>query len=241
MHRLGGDPQVSGQRRQAQVRDLVAHQPPGQRRGVDPTVREPRVAPGGERGVEERHVETHVVAADHRRGARPEELEQRREHLVDPRGRQHHRLGDPGQHRDERRHRHARVHERVQLAEALAAPVLHRPDLGDRARRGRAARRLEVDDHERDRVQRGAEVVEAALDRDAARRRGRGAGRPRPPTIANIRSSPSLPGVPHRGTEADGPARPRHRVPGGPDLASGPAGLGPTPILEARALAVRRR
>ena len=48
------------------------------------------------------------------------------------------------------RDRHAGVHERLELAEALAAAVLHRADLGDRAGRGGAAGRLEVDDDEGD-------------------------------------------------------------------------------------------
>ena len=58
---------------------------------------------------------------------------------------QHHRLGDAGEHGDERRDRHARVHERVERPEALAAAVLHRADLGDRVVVRRGAGGLEVE------------------------------------------------------------------------------------------------
>ena len=55
------------------------------------------------------------------------------------------------------------VHEGAEGAEALAAAQLHGADLGEPAVVGGAARGLDVDDAERDLVQRGAEVVEAAL------------------------------------------------------------------------------
>ena len=54
----------------------------------------------------------------------------------------------------------AGVDQRLQRAEALAAAVGDGPDLGDRVGGGRAAGRLEVDDAERDGVERLAEGVE---------------------------------------------------------------------------------
>ena len=62
----------------------------------------------------------------------------------------HHRLRDAGEDGDLGRDGHARVHQRLERAEALAAADLDRADLGDRALRGAGTRRLEVDDAERD-------------------------------------------------------------------------------------------
>ena len=75
------------------------------------------------------------------------------------------RVGEAGEHRDLRRDRPARVDERLERAEELAAADLHRADLGDRVVGAVAARRLEVEHAERDVGERRAEVVEAALDR----------------------------------------------------------------------------
>ena len=74
------------------------------------------------------------------------------------------RVGEPGQHRDLRRDGPARVDERLERAEELAAADLDRADLGDRVVGAVAAGRLEVEDAERDVGERRPEVVEAALD-----------------------------------------------------------------------------
>ena len=92
-----------------------------------------------------------------------EELEEGRQHLGRRRGRGDHLLGDAGEDRDLPGDPVAGVHERAEGAEALAAAQLHGADLGDAAVVGGAARGLDVDHAERDLVQRGAEVVEAAL------------------------------------------------------------------------------
>ena len=112
-------------------------------------------------------------------------------------------------------HRTAGVHERLELAEHLAAAHLDRADLRDRAVRGRAARGLEVHDDERDVRQRGAQVVQGRLHRPRRRVRGgvrpdgaqaadgrHGGGRyPRPPTRPGSRPGASRPGhmSPHDG------------------------------------------
>src|SRR5689334_14347485 len=76
MDRFGASTEVTGERREAEVRHLVAHEPAGERDGVDAAVREARIAVSAERGVEEGDVEADVVSADD--GARvsgPDELE----------------------------------------------------------------------------------------------------------------------------------------------------------------------
>ncbi len=168
--RLGRGPEMTRQRRQPEVRDLVADQPARERDGVDPPVREPRVAVLDERGVEEADVEAHVVADDH--GA-VRELEERGQHLGDLRRGHEHGVGDAGEHGDHRRDGYARVHQRLERAEQLAAAQSQRTDLGDRVGARRRAGRLEVDDDERDLRQRRAEVVERLLTRRARRCRGR--------------------------------------------------------------------
>jgi hypothetical protein len=78
------------------------------------------------------------------------ELEERRQRGAERRGVGDHRVGDPGQERDERRDRDAGLHERLELAEHLAAAHLDRADLGDAGVDRCAAGGLEVDDDERD-------------------------------------------------------------------------------------------
>ena len=158
--RLGRDAEVARQRGEPEVRNLVAHESPRDRERVDVAVREARSTRRDQRGVEERDVEADVVADDHRVA---DELEQRGEHLFDARRGQHHRLGDAGEHGDERRDRHAGVDERLEAAEAFAAAQLHRADLGDRAVARRGAGGLEVDDDERDLGEGLPEVVEGGL------------------------------------------------------------------------------
>jgi hypothetical protein len=113
-------------------------------------------------GAEEPGVERGVVRHEHR--AR-EELQQRRQHGRERRRAADHGGGDAGERDDVRRHPGARIHERGQLADPLAAAHLHRPDLGDGVARVRATGGLQVEHHERDLAQRGAELVEGELRR----------------------------------------------------------------------------
>ena len=177
VRRLDARAEVLRQCVQSQVRDLVAHEPARERERVDTAVREPRVAVRDERGVEERAVETDVVPDDHRVAR---ELEERRQDLGDERRGRHHVLGDAGEHRDHRRDGHARIDERLEAAEQLAAAQLERADLGDRVGVGRSAGGLEVDDDERRLRERRAQVGERLLAGPPGWRRGRGgeAGQP---------------------------------------------------------------
>ena len=164
--RHGGVEQV-GEGRELVVRRLVAgDDASGEPDRVHHLVAGPRVAGPRRGGLEEADVERGVVRDEH--GAAGE-LEEAGQHLLDRRGADQHRGGDPGQHLDERRHRAAGVHERLELAEDLAAAHLDRPDLGDRAVRGGAAGGLQVDDDERDVRQRRPDVLQAELDRAPGR------------------------------------------------------------------------
>ena len=91
------------------------------------------------------------------------ELEQARQHLVDARRRQHHGFGDAGEDGDLGRDGHARVDERLQGAQALAAPQLDRPHLGDGPVGRRPTRGLHVDDAERRLAERHPQVFERPL------------------------------------------------------------------------------
>ena len=149
-----------GEGAELEVGHLVAHEATGQAVGVDRAVVEAGAVGADQGGLEEADVEAHVVP-DHHRAA--DELEEGGQHLVDRGRRQHHGLGDAGEHGDLGRDGQARVDEGLEGAEALAAAQLHRADLGDRAVGRRAAGGLEVDHDEGDVVQRGAEVVEGPL------------------------------------------------------------------------------
>ncbi len=72
-------------------------------------------------------------------------------------------MGDPGQNRDEGRDRHARIHQGVEPALHLAAPVADRPDLGDPQVGGDAPGGLDVEHAERHLRQVSPHVVEGAL------------------------------------------------------------------------------
>ena len=115
-----------------------------------------------ERGAQERHVEADVVADEHRVA---HELEQRREHRLDPWGWRDQGIREPGEDGDDRRDRPAGVDERLERAEALATADLHRTDLGDDVAGPVATGRLEIEHAERDIGERRPEVVERALHR----------------------------------------------------------------------------
>ena len=155
-------PEDLGQRRQLAVGGVVARDhPPRHQRGVEDLERRPRPALHLGEVAQEADVERRVVGHQH---AAARELEERRQRRLDRRRVGHHRVGDAGQHGDERRDRGVRVDQGLELAQDLAAAHLDRADLGDhRARRGGPARGLEVDDAERHLAQRPAELVESAL------------------------------------------------------------------------------
>ena len=88
---------------------------------------------------------------DHVSGLGPiaKKLKKTRQYLTYPRRRKHHGLGDPREHGDERRDRDARVHQRLETAEALAAAQLDCADFGNRVMVRRPARCLKIDDCDR--------------------------------------------------------------------------------------------
>jgi hypothetical protein len=148
------------------VRHLVAGEhPAGQRGGVQhPGVR-PGVAVPGTGRLEETDVVRRVVRDQH--GA-VQELQDTGQHLLDRWRRQQHRLGDPGQHRDERRDRLAGVDQGGQHPQLLAAAHLDRPDLGDPAAVRSAPGRLQVE-HDK-----GGLMQRQRVSRPAVRRRAAG-------------------------------------------------------------------
>ena len=160
VRRLVVEPEAVGQGAEAAVGHLVAHEAAGQRGRVDGRVGQagPAVAPEGR--VEEAEVEADVVADDD--GA-AEELRQRRQHRVHARRGRHHRRRDAGQHRDGGRDGRARVDQRVEGPQALAAPDLDGADLRDGILVGRAPGGLQVHDGEGHLGERGAELVEGPL------------------------------------------------------------------------------
>ena len=146
------------------VRRLVTGQhPAGQPDGVQAVVARPDHAGLLAGRPQEPQVERGVVRHQHGVAG---ELQERRQHAGDARGVGHHGVGDPGQHRDEGRDGGLRVDQRLELAEHHAAADLDGADLGDRAGQRGAAGGLQVDHHEGDLAQRGAELVEGRLERD---------------------------------------------------------------------------
>ena len=150
------------QRAQLAVGGVVAGDHPArQLRGVEHLEARPRPALLLREELEEAHVEGCVVGDQ---DAALGELEKLGEHLVDRGCSGDHRVGDAGEHRDERRDQLMRVDQGLELPEHLTAADLHRADLGDhRTGLGGPTRRLQVDDAERDVVQAAAELVEAPL------------------------------------------------------------------------------
>lgn len=92
------------------------------------------------------------------------ELEEGGQGGLDARGVADHRVGDAGQDGDEGRDRVAGIDERLELPEHLTTPHFDRAEFGDAALLRRAAGGLEVDDDEGHVGQRGAQVLEGALD-----------------------------------------------------------------------------
>ena len=149
--------EVLRQRPQFAVRHFVTHQSPGQTQRVHHPIGEVLVASAAQRSVEEPQIETHVVPHD---DGVTHELQQGRQHCVNPGSRAHHGLGDAGEIRDGGRDGHTGVHQRGQYSGALAPHVSGSGDLGDFTRCRRSTGGLQVDDAERDMRQRGAEIVE---------------------------------------------------------------------------------
>jgi hypothetical protein len=113
---------------------------------------ERRPGDGEPRRVEEAEIEAGVVGHEHAAGR---EIDEARQHCVDARLLGEHRVGDAGQSGDERRQPPAGVHELREAIDHSPAGDLQRADLDDAVpARRRAARRLQVDDHPRRRVER---------------------------------------------------------------------------------------
>ena len=167
--------EVLRERLEPHVRHVGPHHAPREAGGAHRRRWQRVVVEAFERDVEEGEVEPGVVRHE---DAAARELRERRQHPLDRRRAGHHEVVDPGQVRDLAGDRHAGVHERLEHAGALAAPDLHRADLGDPRVGRRAAGGLEVDDHELDLGQRDG-VLERGLERVREHPASRGAARGR--------------------------------------------------------------
>jgi len=155
-------PEEHGKRRELVVVALVAgDELAGQVNGVEDPESRPVLAGRSGCRLEEGDVEAGVVGDEDRVAG---ELEEGRQHGLDARCLRDHGVGDAGEHLDEGRDGLARLDQRLELPEHLAAAHPDRTELGDRGRRRTSPRRLEVHDDERDIGQRRAEFVERALD-----------------------------------------------------------------------------
>ena len=159
--RLHGGVEELGEGGQLAVGHLVAGQrPAGHRGGVQHPDLRPGVAVPVAGRLEEADVVRRVVRHQHRPA---QELQQAGQHRLDRRGRGQHRLGDAGQHGDERRQPLARVYQGGEDAQPLAGAHLDRADLGDPAAVRRAAGGLQVEHHERRVDQRHRRGVDRAV------------------------------------------------------------------------------
>ena len=157
----GRRPEVRGESAELAVAHLVAEQDrAGEPRRVDDCRLGPRAPGAGARTLEERHVIGRVVCDQDRTCG---ELEERRQCGAQRRRIHQHRVGDPGEHRDERRDGNPGLHEGLEFADHLAAPHLDRPDLGDAGVGGGAPGGLEVHHDEGHLRQGSAEIVERGL------------------------------------------------------------------------------
>src|SRR5271166_1242588 len=148
MARRRASPEESGQRAQLAVGHLVrVHHLPGQHDRVQHGEAGPGQPAVAAPGYQEAQVERRVMRDQH---ASPGEVEQAGQHRAQPRGRGQHPVGDPGQVRDARRNRYARVDQPGELALPQAPTHLpiplhsHRPDLRDRRHPRRPPRSLQV-------------------------------------------------------------------------------------------------
>jgi len=114
---------------------------------------------GGAGPLEEPGVEPGVVGDQ---DALAGELQPAGQHLGEPGGVGHHGVGDAGQDRDQGRDVGLGIDQGLELTEHLAAPDLHRAELGDGVLAG-AAGGFQVDHAERDLGQGRAQVIEAGL------------------------------------------------------------------------------
>ena len=143
--------EVARERPQPHVGHLRPHEPARELRGAHRRAGQRRVLEPQEVRIEEAHVERRVVRDDHRS---PRELQERRQDRRE-RGRAGDgAIADPGEVRDGGRDRPFRVDERLERPDALGPFEPHGADLGDGVVDRRAAGGLEVDDHERDLLER---------------------------------------------------------------------------------------
>jgi len=150
----------TGERLEPDVRDVGPDEPAREARGADGGGGQRVVVEPGEVDVQEREVEARVVRDEHRSAT---ELQERRQDLLDRWLCGHGSIVDAGEMGDERWDRDLGVDQCLERPDALAAEVLDRPDLGDPTVGRGTAGGLQVDDAERDLVQRDAQV-ERGLD-----------------------------------------------------------------------------
>ena len=152
---------VCRQSLQLEVSNVGPNQSSRQGGGVDSLILELSVAESDGRRIEERHVESDVVADDDRIA---DEFEERGEDRLDSGGIEDHGLGDAGEDGDRRGNRGARVNEGLKRRDEIAALVFDGTDLRDLAIGGRTAGGLQVEHAESDIDEAGGEVVEAGLE-----------------------------------------------------------------------------
>lgn len=165
---LVGEAERGSQGAEPAVGHRVADQPPCHGERVDGRVGERLSSGRHQRVVEEGEVEAEIVADQHRAA---DELEERGEHLADPRRVDDHRLADAGERGDERRDPLVGTDKGLIGAEQLTAAEPCSGHFGQRSGRRRTAGRLDVEDHEGHLAEGTPEVVEGSLCRHAHRGR----------------------------------------------------------------------
>ena len=143
MARLHRGAEEIGELREAGAGDAAGQQATGERDRVDDRRGEARARQPFGLAIEEREIEARVVRDEHRVAREREEVAHR------GRGRRRAAelpVGEPGERRDRRSERHARVDERLELVDELEALHQHGADLADLRQPGPEAGRLEIDD-----------------------------------------------------------------------------------------------
>ena len=138
------------ERGEARAGDAATENAARERDGVDHGRREPRPGQALRLAVEEGEVEARVVRHEDGVSGEGEEAAHRG---ADRRGSPELRVAQPCERRDDAVERDARVRERLELLRQLETAYAHGADLADPRRPGTKARRLEVDDHVRRRLE----------------------------------------------------------------------------------------
>ena len=144
--RLCGRPEELGQAREPEVLRPSLEQPSREPDRVDHRRRDSPPGQAQHRVVEEGHVEARVVGDEHRL---PREREEAADGEILPGRFVDVSLADAREGRDRGRHRHARVHKRLERVATLERHDALRPDLDDARAARREPGRLQVEDDER--------------------------------------------------------------------------------------------